>query len=69
MPGAPGANGNMSAAVDDLISSAQQAAVPTAAAPEKKAKEKATGKLVYSDNEVSPEEKMAMHPKYAYAKA
>ena len=66
----------MSAAVDDLISSAQQAAMPTpppgeakAAAPEKKGKEKANARLVYSDNEVSPEEKMAVHPKYAYAKA
>jgi hypothetical protein len=36
------------------------------AAPEKKSKEKNV-RLMYSDNEVSPEEKMAMHPRYAFA--
>jgi hypothetical protein len=58
--------------VDDLISSAQAAAVPTppqeakGVAPEKKGKDK-NARLVYSDNEVSPEEKMAAHPRYAFA--
>jgi hypothetical protein len=62
--------------VDDLIARATAAAIPSlapapeakAAAPEKKGKEKNT-RLMYSDNETSPEEKMAAHPKYAYAKA
>lgn len=67
--GPPGANPNVSAAVDDLISSAQAAAAPVpAAAPaasEKKGKEKHV-RLVYSDNELSPEEKRAMNPKYAF---
>jgi hypothetical protein len=61
----------MSAAVDDLISSAQAAVVPTppqaapTAAPDKKGKEKNV-RLMYSDNEISPEEKMAMNPRYAF---
>jgi hypothetical protein len=72
--GLPGA-GHVPDAIDDLIASAQANAIPTphqaaaetkAAAPEKKGKEKNV-RLVYSDNEVSPEEKMAANPRYAFA--
>lgn len=74
--GAPGQLPHVHDAVDDLIARATAAALPAlappteakAAAPEKKGKEKNT-RLMYSDNEISPEEKMAAHPKYAYAKA
>ena len=74
----PGANAT---SVDDLISSAaaQQGAPPTTShqptptpvAAEKEAeagskKSKKATRLVYSDQEVSPEEKMARLPKYAY---
>jgi len=63
--------------VDDLISNAKEPkpagtepAPSTDAAAEKKVKkgkekDKNT-RLVYSDNEVSPEEKMAKLPRYAY---
>lgn len=61
--------------VDDLISSVtngQAAAADPAAAPaaaegskEKKGKDKNT-RLVYSDNEISPEEKMARLGKYSF---
>ncbi|KIW09079.1 hypothetical protein, variant 2 [Verruconis gallopava] len=71
----PGGNPAVSAAVDDLISSAQAAAAPTpppaatsSAPAEKKGKEKNV-RLVYSDNEVSPEEKMAARAKYAFVKS
>ena len=62
--------------VDELISGAARAAdnakAKTAEQPgekrikKEKEKDKAT-KLVYSDNEVSPEEKMARLPRYAFA--
>lgn len=67
--------------VDDLISgTAKQAdesaarstptlAIPEEAAEEKPAKKeraKGNSRLVYSDNEISPEEKMARLPRYAY---
>ncbi|KAL8955494.1 MAG: hypothetical protein Q9183_006621 [Haloplaca sp. 2 TL-2023] len=66
--------------LDDLVSSAardaDRAAASTKSAPkveeaaeDKKAKKKEDKamKLVYSDNEVSPEEKMAHLPRYAFA--
>ncbi|KAL1985630.1 hypothetical protein VTN96DRAFT_7610 [Rasamsonia emersonii] len=68
----------ISSSVDDLISGAAKAADDAAAqasaqkaeaAEEKKAKkekDKAKTRLVYSDNEISPEEKMARLPRYAY---
>lgn len=70
--------GAIPASVDDLISGAARradeaarAASPAVAEP---AGEKATKKdkakqtrLVYTDNEVSPEEKMARLPRYAFA--
>ena len=70
--------------LDDLVSGAAQdadkaasiavtkAPEPKAAAPveEKKGKkEKDKSKLIYSDNEVSPEEKMAQMPRYAFVPA
>ncbi|RMJ20965.1 C2H2 finger domain protein [Aspergillus sp. HF37] len=69
--------GAIPASVDDLVSGAAKqadeaagAAPPTAAAaaeekPAKKEKAKQT-RLIYSDNEVSPEEKMARLPRYAF---
>lgn len=68
----------ISSSVDDLISGAAKAADDAAAqasaqkaeaAEEKKAKkekDKSKTRLVYSDNEISPEEKMARLPRYAY---
>jgi hypothetical protein len=68
-----------SSSIDDLISGAakeaDQAAAATAAPkpaetveekPSKKDKSKQS-RLVYSDNETSPEEKMARLPRYAFA--
>jgi hypothetical protein len=69
----------LAASVDDLISGAAKeadnAAARAASAPKpeetpeekpaKKEKSKPT-KLVYSDNEISPEEKMARLPRYAF---
>ncbi|KAI9821085.1 MAG: hypothetical protein M1827_003819 [Pycnora praestabilis] len=61
--------------LDDLVSGAAKAAVPapepaaemTTEKKNKKDKEKDKNtKLVYSDNEVSPEEKMANLPRYAF---
>jgi hypothetical protein len=69
--------GAIPASVDDLVSGAAKqadeaagAAPPTAPAaaeekPAKKEKAKQT-RLIYSDNEVSPEEKMARLPRYAF---
>jgi len=50
------------------IVQAQEAAqaAEIAAAPEKKSKKDKPMKMIYSDNEVSPEEKMAMMPRYAF---
>ncbi|CRG90246.1 Zinc finger protein 207 [Talaromyces islandicus] len=68
----------LASSVDDLISGAAKAAdnattqtppppAPTPAEGEKKGKkEKAKTRLVYSDNETSPEEKMAKLARYAY---
>ncbi|KAL1970722.1 hypothetical protein VTN77DRAFT_4366 [Rasamsonia byssochlamydoides] len=68
----------ISSSVDDLISGAAKAADEAAQAasaqkPEitedkkaKKEKDKSKTRLVYSDNEISPEEKMARLPRYAY---
>ncbi|KAH8700410.1 hypothetical protein BGW36DRAFT_291553 [Talaromyces proteolyticus] len=77
--GEPPASGvPLSSSVDDLISGAARAAdgasasqtpKPEPAADEKKGKkekEKAKTRLVYSDNETSPEEKMAGLPRYVY---
>jgi hypothetical protein len=77
IPGHAGAP--ISSSVDDLISGAARAADDAAAqasstarlepAEEKKSKkekEKAKTRLVYSDNQTSPEEKMANLPRYAY---
>ncbi|PTU20568.1 hypothetical protein P175DRAFT_0501188 [Aspergillus ochraceoroseus IBT 24754] len=82
IPGAPGvSNGEkteptaFSSSVDDLISGAAREADKAAASAPKAdgAEEKATKKdkskqsrLVYSDNETSPEEKMAGLPRYAF---
>ncbi len=62
--------------VDDLISSASKGAeaaatgndAPAEAAPEKKSKKDKdkSMRLVYSDNDTSPEEKMAKMPRYAF---
>jgi hypothetical protein len=73
-PGAPFsvsvANGNATAAaVDDLIASVTgQSAKADALGKGKKEKDKNT-RLVYSDNEISPEEKMATYIKYAFTAA
>ncbi|KAK8215813.1 C2H2 finger domain-containing protein [Phyllosticta capitalensis] len=66
----------LEASVDELISSAgRQAESATPAANEtekkepetgKKKKEKMPTKLMYSDNDISPEEKMARLPRYAF---
>jgi hypothetical protein len=64
----------LSSSVDDLISGAAKAAdsaatqtPPPAAEEEKKGKkEKAKTRLVYSDNETSPEEKIAKLALYSY---
>jgi len=67
----------ISASVDDLISTAKEpkpagtepAPSADAAAEKKSKKEREKDKnmrLIYSDNEVSPEEKMAKLPRYAY---
>lgn len=72
-PPTPGANGNaadISASVDDLISSAIKptetpgAAAAAEAADRKSKKTDKNTRLVYDDNDVSPEEKMARLPKY-----
>lgn len=62
----------IAASVDELISTAKGAATPTTPNAEaglekksKKDKDKAT-RLVYSDEEVSPEEKMSKLPRYAF---
>jgi len=78
-PGMPGANGHDGSAtatsVDDLISSAAKNAVATTsaiptgepAADKKVKKEKDKNmRLIYADNETSPEEKMAQLPRYAF---
>ena len=73
-PGAPGApvhvNGQSATAadVDDLIASvAGQPAKPEAPEKERKGKKDKdkNSRMVYSDNEISPEEKMALLPRYA----
>ncbi|KAL5359732.1 hypothetical protein BJX96DRAFT_148992 [Aspergillus floccosus] len=61
----------ISSSVDDLISGAAKAADQAATgapAPEEKApkKDKSKARLVYSDNETSPEEKMARLPRYTF---
>jgi hypothetical protein len=56
----------MSASVDELIASATGVAPTADAAPEKKKKDKNI-KLVYYDENISPEEKMAALPRYASA--
>ena len=67
----------MSSSIDDLISGAAKEAdqaVANNAAPAKEATEEKTSKkdkskqakLVYSDNETSPEEKMAKLSRYAF---
>jgi hypothetical protein len=70
--------------LDDLVSGAAKDADKAASAGESKAtaakagtgaeekkgkKDKDKGKLVYSDNDVSPEEKMAQLPRYAFVPA
>ena len=66
----------ISSSVDELVSGAARAAEeagreapqspkPEPGGDEKKAR-KAKVRLVYSDNEISPEEKMARLPRYAY---
>jgi hypothetical protein len=77
----PHESGANATSVDDLISgaAAQQAKKPSLSqhptptpAPEKEAegvskKSKKVTRLVYSDQEVSPEEKMAQMPRYAFS--
>ncbi|RAL09867.1 putative C2H2 finger domain protein [Aspergillus homomorphus CBS 101889] len=81
VPGAADSAG-FSGSVDDLISGAARQAEVTAATPpttttttagkpaegeeQKPKKDKAKARLVYSDNETSPEEKMARLSRYAY---
>jgi len=65
-PGAPaGQQSATSLAVDDLIASVTGA---QPAKPEKKKKD-SNSKMIWSDNEVSPEEKLARLPRYAVAPA
>lgn len=76
--GADTTNKPLAASVDDLVSGAAKAADTqgspsskpegaTEEKPSKKEKEKAKAtKLVFSDNETSPEEKMAKLPRYAF---
>jgi hypothetical protein len=68
-----GLSGDLAASVDDLISSAALAASSQAAPPpaaEKKAKKDKhdTSKMVYSDNDVSPEEKMAQLSRFSFTR-
>jgi hypothetical protein len=51
--------------VDTPTPAPESADKPDAAA-EKKAKKEKPIKMIYSDNELSPEEKMAMMPRYAF---
>lgn len=72
-PGAPNSNGQdssqVSSSVNDLISGAvKEAADKASDSTEKPKKEKAKFRLVYSDGKVSPEEKMAMLPRYAFVR-
>lgn len=71
---APGEAGPISASVDDLVSGAAKQAdaaaeatktEPTEEKPAKKDKAKQM-RLVYPDNETSPEEKMSRLPRYAF---
>ncbi|KAF2278920.1 uncharacterized protein EI97DRAFT_431159 [Westerdykella ornata] len=57
----------LSASVDELISSAAAASAPAPDAAEKKSKKDKNIKLIYFDESVSPEEKMAKLPRYASA--
>ncbi|KAL5611670.1 hypothetical protein BROUX41_000752 [Berkeleyomyces rouxiae] len=76
--GTPGTNqypaaGHGNDDIDDLIRSAEAGAQPAAAAAtepagEKKKKDKGV-RMIYSDTEVSPEEKMALLPRYAFVSA
>lgn len=69
----PGANGHGStaAAVEDLIASVTGQSLLEAPEKEKKGKKEKdkNSRLVYSDNEISPEEKMARLPRYAFTPA
>ncbi|KAF2090157.1 hypothetical protein K490DRAFT_71809 [Saccharata proteae CBS 121410] len=64
----PSGDSGLGASVDELIASAGglKPAESNEAAPEKKNKKDKVIRLVYSDNEVSPEEKMAEMPRYAF---
>ncbi|KAH7110332.1 RING-6 protein [Dendryphion nanum] len=70
-PGAfiPGQNGNATdptaTSVDEMIAAATASVAE--AAPEKKSKKDKNFKLIYSDDFISPEEKMALLPRYASA--
>ncbi|KAJ5758001.1 uncharacterized protein N7511_006695 [Penicillium nucicola] len=71
-PPAHGADGNVfSQSVDDLISGAANAAtapkpVEVAEKPAKKDKSKPSGHMIYSHDTISPEERMAELPRYAF---
>lgn len=72
-PGAGVAPASISASVDDLISDAAKQADEAASKPAETTEEKPSKKektkptrLVYSDNETSPEEKLARLPRYAF---
>ncbi|KAL8769568.1 MAG: hypothetical protein Q9209_004500 [Squamulea sp. 1 TL-2023] len=78
-PPEPGPVSETATSLDDLVSGAARDAAkatnlvgingtnPVEAPEDKKGKKDKAAKLVYSDNEVSPEEKMAHLPRYAFA--
>ena len=67
------AENTISTSVDDLITGAAKQAEAAAdkekKSEEKPKKDKSKARLVYSDNEISPEEKMARLARYAYVPA
>ncbi|KAF2666364.1 hypothetical protein BT63DRAFT_458727 [Microthyrium microscopicum] len=65
----PGAPGGTAAAVDDLIASVTSQGAKPATPTEKKGKGKDKTRMIYSDNEISPEEKMARLSRYAFTAA
>lgn len=56
-------------AADPPLTKAQVSKMATPVEEKKSKKDKDKSKLVYSDNEVSPEEKMAQLPRYAFVPA
>jgi hypothetical protein len=69
--GPPGVSNGLPDAIDDLIASVSHEAPKTEVAPEKKGSKKEKDKnmrMVYSDNDISPEEKMAQLSRYAFVR-